>query len=237
MAIWTSRASWLSAICEVRTLHIDVLKTCDCIALLAELIDYEPLRDLSIKVLRKYRSPMHVDTIDGEVPFGALVDSVARLIGAKCAGLESVKINLREWARYRQYRVQPNKTVDYWHPYIRLLKALLSMTQDGIFFDGYLEFFTGVGSAFHNAYEQNNISGIASSLKVTQSITALQTRFRQRNDALDDANCSEKKLILYFPELMLHSQHKRFLRFWFGQSPELIRENWLRWRDKLFVLY
>merc|ERR1711971_1018789 len=98
------------------------------------------------------------------------------------------------------------------------------MIEDGIFYDGYLEFAEppeaeavkiwskGYGDSERKTWSKRNVS---MSLQLTQAIIKIQLAYREHNQSLGDTDCDEKKLVLNLPQLVLYKEHRQFINFWF----------------------
>ena len=147
------------------------------------------------------------DTVDD------LLDVMISFIRAEFASMDSfvVVVDGIGWASYEKY-----------------LTALLAILQSGHILDGYLQFNVPSKSG-------HSITGsVAESLQIAQLITNIQTVIQEYNAQLEATDCNDKKLILSLPSLMLHAQHRKFLRFWFGGDKYLCGGHQ---RPERYVLY
>ena len=184
----------------IETLCMGVVTMRNAIDLLSELHGRRRLKNVSVKVLRNKFGK------EGWI-MNELINSIFGLVRENGDHTDSVKVEV-------DFKSGRGEAQCYWDTHINYLSSLLTMTNDGIIFDGYLEFIPGVW----NCSRTWNKMSIAKSLRLSQIVSEIHTRVLQYNQALEATDCIDKKLIIHIPSLEFHKEHMQFHQFWFGTA-------------------
>ena len=188
----------LTSFGNLRRIRLDVLSITDATDVLTKLKNIAPRRPFTSVAVHVLDANPEQDVELNTV--GVLVNVMTAFLRAEFASMDSfvVVVDGIGWADYH-----------------RLLTALLSMIESGHIFDGYLQFNVSP------KYGRSITGSVDKSLRIAQLVTKMQTAMQQYNEQLEATDYNEKKLILNLPSLMLHAQHREFLRFWFGDDKSL----------------